>query len=69
MLWLYNTTLGQVEFDDEALSASEAGINEDIDEDALANMHGYLNVALSVLITAVMVHMMKEIQTVSLLQA
>ena len=46
VLWLYNTTLGQVEFDDDALSASEAGINEDIDEDALANMHGYLNVAL-----------------------
>ena len=46
VLWLYNTTLGQVDFDDEALSASEAGINEDIDEDALANMHGYLNVAL-----------------------
>ena len=46
VLWLYNTTLGQVDFDDDALSASEAGINEDIDEDALANMHGYLNVAL-----------------------
>ena len=30
VLWLYNTTLGQVDFDDDALSASEAGINEDI---------------------------------------
>ncbi len=30
MLWLYNTTLGQVEFDDEALSAS--GSNGSYDE-------------------------------------
>ena len=38
VLWLYNTTLGQVDFDDDALSASEAGINEDIDEDALEKL-------------------------------
>lgn len=45
VLWVYNSTLGQVEFED-GLSNSEAGINEDIDEDVLKNMHGYLNVAL-----------------------
>ncbi len=45
VLWAYNQTLGQVKYE-EGLSNSEAGINEDIDEDALANMHGYLNVAL-----------------------
>ena len=45
VVWAYNKTLGQVKYED-ALTASEAGINEDIDDDALANMHGYLNVAL-----------------------
>lgn len=45
VLWAYNQTLGQVKYED-GLTVSEAGINEDIDEDALANMHGYLNVAL-----------------------
>ena len=45
VVWFYNKTLGQVKYED-ALTNSEAGINEDIDEDALANMHGYLNVAL-----------------------
>lgn len=45
VLWAYNQTLGQVKYE-AGLTVSEAGINEDIDEDALANMHGYLNVAL-----------------------
>ncbi len=45
VLWVYNSTLGQVTYE-EGLTVSEAGINEDIDEDVLANMHGYLNVAL-----------------------
>ena len=45
VVWAYNKTLGQVKYED-ALTNSEAGINEDIDDDALANMHGYLNVAL-----------------------
>lgn len=44
-LWLYNQTLGQVTYEP-GLTNSEAGINEEIDKDALANMHGYLNVAL-----------------------
>ena len=45
VVWAYNKTLGQVKYED-ALTNSEAGINEEIDEDVLANMHGYLNVAL-----------------------
>ena len=44
-VWFYNQTLGQVKYE-KGLSGSEAGINENIDEDVLANMHGYLNVAL-----------------------
>lgn len=46
VLWLYNTTFGQVSFDDSDMTNTEAGINEDISEDTLKNMHGYLNVAL-----------------------
>lgn len=45
VVWAYNKTLGQVKYE-KGLTNSEAGINEDIDEDVLANMHGYLNVAL-----------------------
>lgn len=45
IVWLYNNTLGQVKYED-GLTDSQAGINEDIDKDALENMHGYLNVAL-----------------------
>ena len=45
VLWAYNQTLGQVTYEP-GLTNSEAGINEEIDEDVLANMHGYLNVAL-----------------------
>ena len=36
VVWAYNKTLGQVKYED-ALTNSEAGINEDIDDDALAN--------------------------------
>ena len=37
VVWAYNKTLGQVKYED-ALTNSEAGINEDIDEDVLANV-------------------------------
>lgn len=45
VLGLYNSTIGKIDFKDD-LSASEAGINDDIDEDSVQTMHGYLNVAL-----------------------
>jgi len=45
VLGLYNSTIGKIDFKND-LSASEAGINDDIDEDSVQTMHGYLNVAL-----------------------
>lgn len=45
VLGLYNSTIGKIDFKND-LSASEAGINDDIDEESVQTMHGYLNVAL-----------------------
>lgn len=45
VLFIYNQTLGQVTFEEE-FTNSEAGINEEIDEETVETMHGYLNVAL-----------------------
>lgn len=44
-LWVYNSTLGKIKYED-GLTDSQAGINEDLQEDTKQKMHGYLNVAL-----------------------
>ena len=44
-LGLYNSTIGKIDFKDD-LTTSEAGVNEDIKDETVQTMHGYLNVAL-----------------------
>lgn len=45
VLWIYNSTLGKINYED-SLTTSEAGVNDDIEDDTIQTMHGYLNVAL-----------------------
>lgn len=63
VLGLYNSTIGKIDFKND-LSASEAGINDDIDEESVQTMHGYLNVAYSDSIIVRVVNMKVVIQTV-----
>lgn len=44
-LALYNSTIGKIDFKKQ-LTTSEAGVNDDIKEETVQTMHGYLNVAL-----------------------
>ena len=44
-LALYNSTIGKIDFKKQ-LTASEAGVNDDIKDETVQTMHGYLNVAL-----------------------
>ncbi len=45
VLAIYNSTIGKIDFKEE-LTNSEAGVNEDIKDETVQTMHGYLNVAL-----------------------
>ena len=44
-LALYNSTIGKIDFKKQ-LTTSEAGVNDDIKDETVQTMHGYLNVAL-----------------------